>query len=90
MRKVGPDGSIQRFSSWAFVTLKALTGWTSTYSLLGDRRHHIMSCSRNLDPDTCGVVFKRCTLILRETRSRRGLFPRVVFSATCISGNLKY
>lgn len=35
------------------MTLKALTGWTSTYPLLGDRCHRIMSCSRSPDADTC-------------------------------------
>ena len=56
MRKVGPDGSVQPFSSWVFVALKALTGWTTTYSLLGDRRHSMVNCNRSLDPDTCGLL----------------------------------
>ncbi len=69
MRKVGPDGSVQRFSSWAFVALKALTGWTSAYSLLGDHRHCTMSCSRSLDPDTYDLLcVRKIHMVLWQTR----------------------
>ena len=78
MRKVGPDGSIQPFSSWAFVTLNALTGWTSTYSLLGDCCHRVMSCSRSLDAATCSLPgVRKMHLILRETRFQTRATRRV-------------
>ena len=66
MRKVGPDGSVPSFSSWAFVALKTLTSWTSAYSLLGDRRHCTMSCSRSLDPDTFDLLCIRKIDLLED------------------------